>query len=453
MQSFRQHLKATILLGLPLIGSQVATNVITLTDTVMVGWYGVPELAAVALGGSFLAVVLIVGMGFALAVVPMAAAAAAQDDRTQVRRVTRMGLWIGVMFGIAVLPLFWFSAAIFGALGQEPALSDLAQGYLRVAGTGVLPGVLMLVLRSHLSALERTRIVLWATLAGVVLNAGLNWVFIFGNLGMPELGVRGAAIASAGTHVLMFLVLAVYAARACGMREYDLFARLWRPDWEALRQVFRLGWPISATLLAETGLFMATMIMMGWIGELELAAHGIALQIVSTTFMVHIGLSQVATVRAGLAWGRGEVDALRMAARAVLVLSGAMVAATVLLFLGLPETLVGAFVDPGDPLRPQIVAIGSGLLLVAALFQLADAAQVMALGLLRGVQDTRRPMIYAFFSYWAVGIPCAWAFGFPLGLGAPGIWLGLVVGLALAGATMMARFWRRLSRMPAAAPA
>lgn len=441
-----QHIRATLTLGLPLVGSQVAQNLITLTDTVMVGWYGVPELAAVALGSAYFHTVMILGMGFALAVTPMVAASVANDDRAQVRRVTRMGLWIAIGFGAVSMPVFLFSEQILLALGQTAEVSADTRRYLVIAGWGIWPAVLFLVLRSHLAALEFTRIVLWSTLAGVALNIFLNWVLIFGNLGAPELGLQGAAITSLGTHSLMFLALALYAARKAELREYTLFARFWRPDPEALAQVFRLGWPISLTLLAESGLFMATMVMMGWVGTTELAAHGIALQIISLTFMVHIGLSSAATVRAGRAWGKGDPANLRQAAYAALILSAAMVAATIALLVGLPEPLVGAFVGPDDPLRDRIIAIGASLLAVAAIFQLADAAQVMALGLLRGVQDTRVPMIYAVFSYWVVGVPCAYLAGFPLGLGAEGIWWGLVVGLALAGALMMARFWRGPAR-------
>ncbi len=448
-----QHIRATLTLGLPLVGSQVAQNLITLTDTVMVGWYGVPELAAVALGSSYFHTVMILGMGFALAVTPMVAASVANDDRAQVRRVTRMGLWIAIGFGAAAMPLFLFSEEILLALGQAGEVSANTRRYLVIAGWGIWPAVLFLVLRSHLAALEFTRVVLWATLAGVGLNVFLNWVLIFGNLGAPELGLQGAAVTSLGTHTLMFVALAIYAARKADLREYALFARFWRPDNEALAQVFRLGWPISLTLLAEAGLFTATMIMMGWVGTTELAAHGIALQIISLTFMVHIGLSSAATVRAGRAWGRGDVPSLRHAASAALILSGVMVAATVALLVGLPEPLVGAFVSPGDPLRDRIVAVGAGLLAVAAIFQLADAAQVMALGLLRGVQDTRVPMVYAVISYWGVGVPCAYLAGFPLGLGAEGIWWGLVVGLVLAGGLMMTRFWRGPARAGAGAEA
>ena len=454
MSTLSDHLRATLTLGLPLIGGMLAQVAIGLTDTVMMGWYGVSELAAVSLGASYFHVVLILGMGFGLAVMPMVAAANANDDRRQVRRVTRMGLWIGLIFSLVVMPLFWFSGTIFLWLGQEPLIADLGQTYLRIAGWAIWPGVLLIVLRSHLSALEHARIVLWATLAGAVLNALINWVLIFGNLGAPELGIAGAAWASLGTHLAIFLVLAVYAARHKDLQQDELFSRFWRPDWEAFGQVFRLGWPIALTLLAESGLFMATLVMMGWIGANELAAHGVAIQICSTTFMVHIGLSQAATVRAGKAWGKNDVPNLRLAAMASLILSGAMVAMTILAFVTIPGFLIGLFVDPADPLRPEIIAIGVSLLLVAALFQLADAAQVMALGLLRGVQDTRVPMFYAVVSYWIIGVPFAYLLGFPLGLEGPGIWAGLVVGLAIAGALMMTRFWRGPALgTPPAAPA
>lgn len=445
--TFANHIRATLKLGLPLIGGQLAQTFIGVTDTVMMGWYGVEELAAVALGSNYFHLILILGMGFGLAVMPMVASAAAQDDEVQVRRVTRMGLWISIGFSALVIPLFWFSEALFLLAGQTAQVSADAQVYLRIAGWAILPGVLLVVLRSHLSALERPNTVLWAWLGGLVLNAFVNWVLIFGNLGAPELGIAGAATASVFTHLLIFAILAVYAARAEGLRHYALFVRFWRPDWDAMAQVFRLGWPIAVTLLLEAGLFMATMIMMGWIGTLELAAHGIALQIISVTFMVHIGLSSAATVRAGRAWSRNDPSGLRQSAMAALLLSGLTVAATIVVFVALAEPLVGLFVDPSDPLRPQIITIGASLLIVACVFQLADAAQVMALGLLRGVQDTGVPMVYAFISYWMIGVPLAYVLGFPLGWEGEGIWAGLAIGLAVAGLVLVIRFRRIAARI------
>ncbi len=437
--TYRQHLRAVLGLGLPLVGSHLAQFAITLTDAVMLGWYSVEALAAEVLGGTLFFVLFIMGSGFAWAVMPMVARAASSGEEAQVRRVTRMGLWASALFALACLPVTLGSATLFLMMGQDPGTSALAGDYLVIAGWGILPALLVMVLKSCLAALERTGVVLWVTLAAVALNILVNYALIFGNLGMPEMGVRGAAIASVSVNLASMLVLAIYVQRS--MPEHTMFARLWRPDWEALAQVFRLGWPIGITNLAEVGLFAASSVMMGWLGTLQLAAHGIALQVTSVIFMVHVGLSNVATVRAGQAQGRGDGPGLRNGARVVLAVSGTVALCTVALFLGLPDLLIGLFLDPADPARDAVIAIGRTLLAAAALFQVVDAAQVMSLGLLRGVQDTRVPMVIAAFSYWAVGVPASYVLGFTLGFGGPGIWLGLALGLALAGVFMLWRFW------------
>ncbi len=436
---FARHLGRILSLGLPLIGSHVAQFAINLTDTVMLGWYDVEALAAQVLAGSAFFVIFIMGAGFAWAVMPLVATAEAAGEAQAVRRITRMGLWLSTLYGLVALPLFAFSAPIFRALGQAPAIAEAAALYLWIAGPGILPALGVMVLKSYLSALERARIVLLATLAAVAANALGNWVLIFGRFGLPELGLAGAAWSSVITQLVSMAFLVGYAARV--MPQHALFRRLWRIDTEAFATVFRLGWPIGLTNLAETGLFSASALMMGWLGALPLAAHGIALNITATVFMVHVGLSNVATIRAGQALGRGDHAGLREGALAVIAVSGVVAAATVVMFLAIPERLVGLFVAPGDPDRPAILAIGATLLAAAALFQFADAAQVMALGLLRGVQDTRIPMLWAAFSYWVVGVPASYLLGFHTALGGVGIWLGLALGLGLAGAGMMARFW------------
>jgi len=437
--TYRQHARATLALGLPLIGSHVAQFAIHLTDALMLGWYSVDALAAEVLGGTLFFVLFIMGSGFAWAVMPMVAAAQAAGEEAQVRRVTRMGGWASVLFGLAVLPAMLWSEPVFLALGQEAGVSALAARYLSIAGLSILPALLVMVLKSYLAALERTQVVLWVTLVAVVLNIAVNWVLIFGNLGFPELGVRGAALASVAVNIAALAALVLYTARATP--EHALFHRLWRPDGEALMRVFRLGWPIGLTNLAEVGLFAASTAMMGWLGKLPLAAHGIALQVSSVVFMVHLGLSNAATVRAGQAFGRGDGEGLRAGARVVLAMSGAVALATVVLFLAVPEVLIGAFMNPAEPDRAGVIAAGTGLLAAAALFQLVDAGQVMALGLLRGVQDTRVPMVIAAISYWAIGVPASYGLGFTLGWGGVGIWLGLAVGLACAAVFMLARFW------------
>jgi len=438
-QSHARHARAVLVLGLPLIGGNLAQLAVGFTDTVMLGWYQVETLAAGVIASSYFFVFFIAASGFSNAVLPMVAKSAAIGDETQIRRVTRMGLWLSALWAVILMPFMWWSGPILRILGQTPEIADLAQDYLRIAGWGLIPSLLVMVMKSYLSALERTQVVLWVTILGALANGVANWLLIFGNWGFPELGIRGAALASLVLYVLMLVGLCVYAVLS--LPQHELFRRFWRPDWEAFASVYRLGWPIGITLLAEVGLFAASAIMMGWLGTLPLAAHGIALQLATATFMVHIGLSQAATVRSGRAFGARDVGDLLRGAQVAMALSLATVLCTVILFLALPELLMGLFLDPDDPNRAQIIAIGVGLLAVAALFQLADGSQVVVMGLLRGVQDTKSPMVIAALSYWGIGLPAGYVFGFIVGWGAVGIWIGLVLGLTFAAVLMLWRFW------------
>lgn len=443
--TLNQHMRAILILGLPLIGSHLAQFAVHVVDTIMLGWYDITALAASVLATSAFFVVFIMGSGFAFGVMGMVAEAAGAENPQRVRRVTRMGLWISIIYAAVFLPVMIFSEQMFLVLGQEEELSKLAQDYLRVAGFGLFPALLVMVTKSYLAALEHTGVVLWATLAAMVANGFLNWVFIFGNLGAPELGLVGAAIASVLSHLVSLIVLVVYTTKR--LPEHAVFSRIWRPDWPAFGEVFKLGWPIGLTNLAESGMFSASALLIGMIGKLPLAAHGIALQIASATFMVHLGLSQAATVRAGRALGRHDLLGLKQGAIASVILSMGFVAITMMIFLGVPNLLITGFISPDEPNRVEILAIGASLLAVAALFQLVDAGQVMALGVLRGIQDTQIPMYLAAFSYWVCGISASYLIGIHWGYGATGVWLGLVVGLLLATVLLWWRFINAFNQM------
>lgn len=432
-------LKTLLVLGLPLVGSQLAQVSIQIVDTLMLGRYDVEVLAAVVLAGSLFFSTFIVGSGIAWAVTPLVAAAAAQGDRVRVRRVARMGLWASLIFSALVMPMLLSAERLFLALGQSPLLAEEAGAYLRIAAWGMIPALAVMLLKSYLAGLKRTGIVMWVTVLASVVNAALNWVFIFGHLGMPEMGAEGAALASVAMHTISVVVLAVYAARV--LPEMELFHRFWRPDWAEFRQVVALGWPIGVASLAETGLFSASAIMVGWIGTTELAAHGIALQLATVTFMVHLGLSHAATVLAGEAYGQGDVAALKRGASAALLASGLVAVVTIAAMLSIPETLIGLFVGSDDPMRPAILAVGVGLVTAAAAFQAADGAQVVVISLLRGVQDTRVPMILATVAYWGIGAPAGYVIGIVLEGGAAGVWAGLISGLFAAALGLGWRFW------------
>ncbi|NIZ15618.1 MATE family efflux transporter [Phaeobacter sp. HF9A] len=448
--SYRGHARAIAVLGLPLIGGHVAQFAIGLTDTVMLGWYGVEELAAVTLAQSYFFVWFILGAGFAFAVMPMVASAAATDDHRRIRRSARMGLWLSVVYSLLAMPLMWFSEDILLAAGQAPQVAADAGDYLRIASWGIFPALLVMVLKSYLAGLERTQAVFGATVMAAVVNGLVNYVLIFGHFGAPELGLRGAALASLGTQIVS--VVAVMAYALWRLPEHDLLRNLHRPDWEMMREIARHGLPIGLTTLCEVSLFSASALMMGWLGTLALAAHGIAMSVTGAIFMVHLGLSNAATIRVGNALGRNDKAHMVRGAIVVTAASFVLALATALVFFLTPEPLILMFLDPNDPHRPEILEIGVVLLAMAALFQLMDGMQAIALGLLRGLLDTAVPMVMAALSYWAVGVSSSYVLGFYLGYGPVGVWIGLILGLSCAGVLLLARFWLHTLRQVGVPP-
>lgn len=440
--SYRGHFRALLVLGLPLIGGHLAQFAIGMTDTAMLGRYSAEALAAAVLGNTLFFVTFILGSGFSIAVMPMVAEADAKSDETQIRRITRMGMWLSVAYAFLIFPLFWWSGAVLKAIGQQADLADQAQTYLRIVGFGLLPALLTNVLKSYLAALERTRVVFWITVVAALANAAVNYVLIFGNFGAPELGIIGAAIASLVVQVVSIVGVVVYALKV--LPEHAMFQRIWKSDNEVLFSVFRLGLPIGLTALSEVSLFAFSTTMMGWLGTVPLVAHGIAINIAGLAFMMHLGLSSAATVRAGNALGRKDYEHLAKGARMAIWMSLGFSVVAVTVMVTIPAALISLFIGADDPNYDAVLTLGAQLMLLAALFQFVDGAQAMALGLLRGVLDTKWPMLLAAISYWLVGASTGYGLGFFFELEGVGVWLGLVAGLASAALLLMWRFWRQI---------
>ena len=437
--TYGRHARAILVLGLPLIGGHLGQIAIGVTDTVMLGWYQVEALAAVTLASTYFFTIFLLGSGFAMAVMPMVASYVAEEDDTSIRRATRMGMWLSLGFAVLVLPMLLRAEPILLLLGQNPDVAADAARYLLWAGIGMVPALMVMVLKSYLAALERTQVVFWITVIAALTNGLANYALIFGNWGAPELGLVGAAIASVTTQVVSLVGVLAYVRFV--VPQHQLFVRFWRSDLQMLGRVFQLGWPIGLTMLSESGLFALSALMMGWLGTIPLAAHGIAVQLASITFMVHLGLSNVATIRAGNALGRRDWPHMARGAIVVTTLSVIFATLTIVGYLVWPEQLISLFMQKDEPARVEILAIGVGLLAMAALFQLVDGAQAVGLGVLRGVQDTRAPMFIAAFSYWVIGAPASYLFGFTFGWGGIGVWGGLVLGLGAAAVLLNGRFW------------
>ncbi|MDL2397402.1 MATE family efflux transporter [Rhizobium mayense] len=439
--SWSAHLRATLALGIPLIGAQLAQLGINTTDVMIIGRLGAEQLAAMVLAGQFLFTILLFGSGFAIAVVPLVAQAYGQGDVTSVRRALRMGLWVVSVYWLIAQPAFLYSEQILLAAGQKPDVAKLASEYIAIGHFAVLPGLLYNVIRALVSAIGRAGVILCVTITMLVMNAVLAYCLVLGHFGMPALGLHGAAMVSVAVQTAGFLFIVAYVQSREETRRYEIFVRLWRPDWHALWEVVRLGFPISVTVLAEVSLFTAASLLMGQIGTIELAAHGIALQWASIAFMIPLGLSQAATVRVGVAHGQGDHAGLRRAAIVVIVVSSFISLCGSILFATAPAWLGSWFLDVKSADAPQVLAYAAPLIVVAGLFQLVDGLQSIASGLLRGLKDARVPMIMALIAYWPIGFFLAWLLAFPLGFGGIGIWFGFLLGLASAATMLCTRFY------------
>ncbi len=342
--------------------------------------------------------------------------------------------------------VLWQGEAILLLLGQEPELAALGGDYLRALQWGRLPALWFVVLRSFVAALERPRPAMVVTLAAVLLNIFTNWVLMFGNLGAPALGLVGAGISSSIANTFQFLALLGYVLWDRRFRRYHLLGHFWRADWPKLLEVARIGVPIGLAILFEVSVFNAAVFLMGLLGTVPLAAHAIAIQLASVSFMVPLGLGQAATVRVGLAAGRGASEAVARAGWTALAMVTAFMVCMAATFLLAPEILIAMFLDEADPESAAVAALSVSFLAVAGLFQIVDGAQTVGAGVLRGRKDTRVPRLYAGAGYWGLGLPLGVTLAFGAGLGGLGIWIGLASALAVV-AVMMVRRWHRRERL------
>lgn len=437
--------RATLALGWPMVLTNLAQVALTTTDLIVVGRLGARSLAAAALGVNLYFGLLIFAIGLVSATSPMMAEAIGRKRRVarEVRRTFRQGLWSAVIVSIPAWVLLWHADSVLLALGQEPQLAADAHSFMRELQWGFLPALGFIALRSFVTALERPIWAMLVTVAAILFNILANWVLVFGHLGVPALGLRGSGLATALSNTFLFLGLVIVVAVDRQFRGFHLFGRWWRPDWPRLGTLWRLGVPIGATMALEVSLFNAAVFLMGQFGAVAIAAHSIAIQIAAASFMVPLGIGQAATVRVGLAHGAGLRDAVTRAGWAAFVLAIAFMAAMSVVLLTASKLLIGAFIDINDAANAPVVGMATLFLMWAAIFQIVDGAQVVGAGMLRGLQDTQVPMLYAAFGYWGCGMPLSLLFAFGFGYGGVGIWVGLASGLAIVACLMLWRWTRR----------
>jgi MATE family, multidrug efflux pump len=452
--SWRTEIRATLTLAWPLVLTNIAQTAMPTTDVIFIGRLGPDALAAAALGTNLFFAFLFFALGIVTATAPMIARELGRNRHSarDVRRTFRQGLWLAVAVTVPIWAVLWHAETLLVWLGQEPALAARAGLYMRALQWSLLPFLGYVVVRSLISAMERPMSALWVGLCAIVLNAVAGYALIYGSFGFPRLELIGAGIATTFSSTVLFGGLSLYLLIDRRFRRYRFFGRFWRPDWPRVRELWRLGLPIGLALAFEVTIFNIAALLMGLIGAASLAAYAIALQVASLSFMVPLGLNQAVTIRVGRAFGAGDVDGIRKAGWTAYVLGILFMSVPAMMMLFAPRLIVGVFLDLSDPANAAVVALAVSFLAFAGFFQVFDGAQTIGSGMLRGLHDTRVPMIFAAIGYWGIGLPLGVVLGFATPLAGAGIWIGLAAGLATV-ASMMTTRWVMRKRLGLTEPA
>jgi len=435
----RDDLRAMMRLALPVVVGQLGMMLMGVVDTVMVGHYSATDLAAVALGNLFFVSVSAFGLGVLMSLDPLVSQAVGSGDRGAVVRAVQRGLSIVLGLSLPLSFILWPGEFFFGLLRQPVEIIPTAADYARICIPGLFPFLGFIVLKQTLQAMQKVRPVVIVIFAANGLNALLNWWLIFGGLGVEPLGAIGSAWASTASRWFLALGLLFIARDQLGplVRRLDPVALQHAPLW----RMFVLGVPIGIQHCIEFGAFAVIALFMGMMGAVPLAAHQVALYLAALSFMVPLGVSAAAAVHVGNAIGRGDQSGARRAVSAALVCGGGFMACTAIVFLAIPGPLASTFTNSAE-----VLAVAIALIPIAGFFQVFDGLQVVAAGILRGMGDTRAPMLINVLGFWLAGVPVSLWLGFRLQMGPSGLWYGFVAGLGVVAVLLLWRVSIKLRR-------
>jgi MATE family multidrug resistance protein len=434
--SWTAEIRALWKVGGPLIVNFLAVAGMSFADAVMAGRISPSDLAAVAVGTSTWMLGFTVCLGFLMALTPIIARHYGAGNLNLIGRYTRQGFWLGQVLGISILLLvFFYIQSAYEYIGIDSDFRDLTTGYVKAIYLGLPAMTVFLVLRFTSEGIGVTRPIMYTSLFSLVSNVTLNYILMYGKLGAPAMGAVGCGLASAITMWLMAIVLAIYILTHSRYKPLEIFSKFApvRPD--VLKEIVTLGWPIMITIGAESGLFSAISILIGTLGVQVAAAHQIALNFAASMFMVPLALSAAITVRVGHELGAGNPSGARFAGGAGILFCGMFMSCTAVMMLLFREQVVTLYTS-----NAEVQAIAVGLLLIAAVFQVADGVQIGAAGALRGYKDTRVPMVINLFAFWVLGFPAAFVAAKVLNLEPQFIWAAFVVALSASAILLTARF-------------
>ena len=430
-----EEISKTIKLGYPVIIGQLGRIMMGVIDSIMVGRLGPVPLAAASLGNSLIFIILIIGIGSSIVISPLVAILVGGNRFSECGTYFRQSLVVNIALSLVMILIILLGVNFIYLLNQPPEIIEQTIIYMSIVGLSALPLMIYQTYKQFIEGLSVMKPAMIIALLANIINAFANWVLIFGELGFPKLGIAGAAWATFASRVFMAAAIMFYVMRNQKFKQYDVNFHFRGLDFQIIKKILRLGLPSGFQYFFEVGAFSFAVIMIGWIGANELAAHQIAINLASISFMAVLGISQAASIRVGNAMGEQSVSKIRKAGFTGIFLGASIMSLAGLTFIILNNFLPTLYIDD-----EAVISIASRLIIIAALFQLSDGTQAVGIGVLRGLTDVKGPTIITFVAYWIISLPIAYLLAFNFNLGVDGVWIGLLIGLTASAILLTLRF-------------
>ncbi len=435
MLSVKDHIKKTLDLSYPVIIGQLGFIMMGVVDSMMVGGIGAAPLAAASIANSLFILILVVGIGISFAVTPLVAISVGADKKSECGIFFRQSFIVNIIFSFLLIAVTVIASDFIGKLNQPKEVAVLAAPYAKLLGLSILPAMLFQTYKQFIEGLSIMRPAMIITLLANIINALVNWLLIYGNWGFPRLGLNGAGYATLFSRIFMALVLMFYVMNSKFFKEYDVSFNFKGFNWPVIKKILNLGLPSGVQYLFEVGAFSFAVVMVGWLGTKQLAAHQIAINLASISFMGVLGVSAAGSIRVGNAVGHKNVKEVRRAGFSAVLLGASMMSVSAVIFIFFRNSLPQLYIHD-----PVVISFASSILLIAALFQISDGVQAVGIGICRGLTDVKGPTIITFVAYWILGLPIGYFFGFILKMQVFGVWIGLLVGLTASAIMLTLRF-------------
>jgi len=440
MNGMTLHIKNTLRLSYPVIIGQLGFIMMGVVDSLMVGNIGATPLAAASLANSLFLVILVIGIGISYAITPLVAIAVGANKFSDCGVIFRQALIVDMVFGILLMLFVFVCSGFLIYLNQPPEVVKLATSYLNILGFSILPVMLFQTYKQFIEGLSIMRPAMVLTILANFINAFVNWVLIYGNLGFPAMGLDGAGWATFSSRLFMGIGLMWFVMSSSQFSQYDVTFHFRKINVKVIKKLLGLGLPSAFQYIFEVGAFSFAAIMIGWLGTKQLAAHQIAINLASISFMCALGVSAAGSIRVGNAVGKQDVKEIRRAGFSAILVGQGMMASFGIIFIIFQKFLPTLYIDD-----QTVISLASSLLKIASIFQIADGTQAVGIGILRGLTDVKGPTVITFIAYWILGLPIGYVLGFMFDMSVQGVWVGLLIGLT-ASATMLTLRFNKKSR-------